>query len=219
MQTHQARLGTQEAKLLALDPQFKIELESLAGACGSSGEAKIKESFLDMLPSEAKEVKLEEALQKPMMLQSSKLRGMVGSEAQAVIRAGMAMAPAIAQGEPPRLPKGACTFLAQVYSRLPCFAAVEVKGKDKEDIKMIRGVAAVEHAWKSCQRVGPAEATLKDITLVFFGWWNVCRCYILTSSLFAYSLLHRYICTIFQSIPCVWSGLAGATHLRLPPEP
>lgn len=190
MQTHQARLGTQEAKLLALDPHFKIELEFLAGACGTSGEAKIKESFLDILPSEAKEVKLEEALQKSMMLQSSKLWGMVGSEAQGVIRAGMAMVQAIAQGEPPRLPKGACTFLAQVYSRLPWFAVVEVKGKDKENIKMVRGVAAVEHAWKSCQRVGSAEATLKDISLVLFGWWNVCRCYILISLCLTARSLH-----------------------------
>ena len=38
--------------------------------------------------------------------------GMVGSEAQGVIRTGMAMVQAIAQGEPPRLPKRACSFLA-----------------------------------------------------------------------------------------------------------
>jgi hypothetical protein len=166
LQTQQARLATQEAKLLALDPMFKIELEFLAGACGTSGETKIQESFLDMLPTEAKAAQLEEVMQKAVMLQSSRLWGMVGSEAQGVVRTGMAMVQAIAQGEPPKLPKGACNFLVQVYNRLPWFAAVEVKGKDKEGSKTVRGVAAVQHAWKSCQKVGPADATLKDISLV-----------------------------------------------------
>lgn len=166
MQTQQARLATQEAKLLALDPLCKIELEFLAGACGSSGETKIQETFLDMLPTEAKAVQLEEVMQKSVMLQSSRLWGMVSSEAQGVIRTGIAMVQAIAQGEPPRLPKGACSFLEQVYNKLPWFAAVEVKGKDKEGSKMIRGVAAVQHAWRSCEKVGSAEATLKDTSLV-----------------------------------------------------
>jgi len=161
----QARLATQEAKLLSLDPLFRIELELLTGACGASGQTKLKEVFMDILPSESKAVEPQVAIQKANVLQASRLWGMVGSQAQGLIRAGMGMINDIYQGESPKLPEGACAWLVEVYSRLPWFATAtkQIKGQDGVGVKkLIFGKDAVVHAWEMIQDKDASELSLQD---------------------------------------------------------
>jgi len=43
---------------------FRIELELLTGACGASGQTKLKELFMDILPNATKVVEIQSVIQK-----------------------------------------------------------------------------------------------------------------------------------------------------------
>ena len=144
---------------------FRIELELLTGACGDSGEMKLKELFMEFMPSATNTIELQLAIQKSSVMQASRLWGMVGGETQGLIRAGMGMLNDIYQGEPPRLPQGACPWLVEVYSRLPWFATATqlLKDKDGKSIKkQIFGKVAVQHAWDTIQEKDISEVGLQE---------------------------------------------------------
>jgi len=161
----QAKLATQEVKLLSLDPMFRIELELLTGACGASGQTKLKELFMDILPNATKVVEIQSVIQKANVLQASKLWSMVGSQAHGLIKAAMRMLNDISQGEPPKLPCGACQWLVEVYARLPWLATTRNVARDKAGKTVtttLRGKDAVLHAWKAIEDKGAAELSLQD---------------------------------------------------------
>ena len=90
---------------------------------------------------------------------------MVGGETQGLIRAGMGMLNDIYQGEPPRLPQGACPWLVEVYSRLPWFATSTqlLKDKDGKSIKkQIFGKVAFQHAWDTIQEKDISKVGLQE---------------------------------------------------------
>jgi hypothetical protein len=157
----QARLSSQEPKLLSLDPMCRIELDFLSGACGSSGELRLQELFLATLPGEGKRVSIEDAMQASSLLQSSRLWGMVSPQAQGLLRTGMGMLLAVSSGEAPKLPQGACHFLVKVYNRLPKFATLEVK--TKKGTHTLVGIEAVQHSFEKVKAMDKGELTLKEL--------------------------------------------------------
>lgn len=144
---------------------FRIELELLTGACGTSGETKLKEQFMNILPMESKPVELKDAIQKVNVLQSSRLWQLVSSQAQGLIKSGMRMLTDMSQGECPQLPAGSCQWLVDVYSRLPWFAAVVVEGDASSGGKATtkRGKRAVEHVWGLIKDTDASELSLQEL--------------------------------------------------------
>ena len=189
---------------------FRIELGLLTGACGDSGELKLKELFMEFMPSATKTIELQLAIQKSSVMQASRLWGMVGGETQGLLRAGMGMLNDIYQGEPPRLPPGACPWLVEVYSSLPWFATTTqlLKDKDGKSIKQqIFGKQAVQHAWDTIKLKDIAEVGLQehhDIDLCTYEF----KCHVNTSF-----IRHQALKVSFQDPNSLVEGYS-LMHLR-----
>lgn len=107
---------------MSLDPCWKLEHSFLKDMLGDAGFEKLQADFMKNLPSKNVEQDLAAAVQGVRLVLAAQLFKFVPKENQGQLNAAYELLARMQQGFAPIMPKAPCTFLKDVWARLPLFA-------------------------------------------------------------------------------------------------
>jgi len=174
-----AIIQTNQANLLATDRTFSLETQLLKFAPAAL-EATVKQRLLDVLPSEAKQVTLKQALLQTQALKQSELMKKSTMASRGQVEAFEEAVHDMLRGiSPDPEPAKSCTFYATVLRALQWFCEAQAGSKGQLK-KLLRGAAALEHLYKEMDKTMAAAGAegkpgLADLEVILWEKWWVGR--------------------------------------------
>jgi hypothetical protein len=120
-----------EARALAVDPTFAIEVKFFTEMVGENGQTRLQQKVLNALPSTDRAFSVEDVVQKLALIRATDLFSFCTASAQGQIRIAIEAIHAVAEGREPNLSASLGDFHAKVRHSINCFCVYTTKDKVK----------------------------------------------------------------------------------------
>jgi hypothetical protein len=120
-----------EARAMAVDPTFAIEVKFFTEMVGDNGQTRLQHKVLEALPTTARTVSVEDVVQKLAQIRSTDLFSFCTASAQGQIRIAMEAIHAVAEGREPNLSGNLGEFHAKIRQAINCFCVYTTTAKLK----------------------------------------------------------------------------------------